>query len=145
MEDVYRAIQEWSAHDAKRVSEEGKRDSRQGAARPAANLRSHAWPRQPMPISLRTLRCLQRRPVISVLLLGNYTRTPPENGGENVSQLQLLLRPREAAEALAISERSLWTLAASGQITPIRIGKSVRYSTEELERYVSEKLRRKAK
>jgi excisionase family DNA binding protein len=49
---------------------------------------------------------------------------------------KLLVVAREAAEALAISERTLWALTASGQITAIRIGRAVRYSPEDLADYV---------
>lgn len=52
---------------------------------------------------------------------------------------QLLLTPREAAEALAISERTLWGLTQPrGSIPCIRLGRAVRYSTDDLRRWIEE-------
>jgi len=44
----------------------------------------------------------------------------------------LLLRPREAAQALAISERTLWGLTKTGTIPCVRLGRSVRYDVADL-------------
>lgn len=52
---------------------------------------------------------------------------------------RLLLRPKEAAEALAISERSLWGLTASNQIPCVRFGRSVRYVADDLRRWIEER------
>ena len=49
----------------------------------------------------------------------------------------LLLTSRQAAEALAISERSLWSKKASGEIAHVRIGRSVRYSVADLQRWIA--------
>ena len=49
---------------------------------------------------------------------------------------RLLLTPREAAEALRISERKLWGLTASGQIPSLRIGRSVRYDINDLRDWI---------
>jgi len=52
-------------------------------------------------------------------------------------QIRLLLTPREAAQALAISERTLWQMTKDRVIDSVRVGKrSVRYSPGALERYV---------
>ncbi len=52
-------------------------------------------------------------------------------------QIRLLLTPREAAHALAISERTLWQLTKDGILESVRVGKrSVRYSQGALLRYV---------
>ncbi|QDU56734.1 helix-turn-helix domain-containing protein [Aeoliella mucimassa] len=48
-----------------------------------------------------------------------------------------LLSPKQASEALSISPRKLWTMTASGEITCVRLGRSVRYSVAELHRLVS--------
>jgi excisionase family DNA binding protein len=50
--------------------------------------------------------------------------------------LTLLLRPREAAKALSISERTLWTLAQRGELRPVRIGRAVAYSIDELRDFI---------
>jgi excisionase family DNA binding protein len=49
----------------------------------------------------------------------------------------LLIRPREAARLLAISERSLWAFTQSGEIPFIRIGRSVRYCPADLAAWIA--------
>lgn len=49
---------------------------------------------------------------------------------------RLLLTAREAAEALSICERTLWTLTNTGALKSIRIGRAVRYAVDDLERYI---------
>jgi excisionase family DNA binding protein len=49
---------------------------------------------------------------------------------------RLLLNVREAAKALAISERSLWTLTNTGVLSSVRIGRAVRYAIADLESYI---------
>ena len=48
----------------------------------------------------------------------------------------LLLTAKQAAEALAISPRKLWSLTASGEISVVRLGRSVRYDRADLERFI---------
>lgn len=43
-----------------------------------------------------------------------------------------LFRPREAAQWLKISERSLWSLTQRGELPAVRIGRSVRYVLADL-------------
>ena len=50
---------------------------------------------------------------------------------------QLLLSAREAAEALAISERTLWSLTKRGEVRCVRIGRSVRYSPDDLADFIA--------
>jgi|HubBroStandDraft_6_1064221.scaffolds.fasta_scaffold470471_1 hypothetical protein len=45
-----------------------------------------------------------------------------------------LLRPRQAAKLLNISERSLWSLSNAGQVPCVRLGRSVRYDPEALDK-----------
>jgi excisionase family DNA binding protein len=45
---------------------------------------------------------------------------------------RLLVTAKEAAKMLSISARSLWTMTNMGTIPSIRIGRSVRYSVEDL-------------
>ncbi len=52
----------------------------------------------------------------------------------------LLVSAREAAAALSISERTLWSLTAKGEIPCVRIGRAVRYSRRELEQFVAARL-----
>lgn len=60
------------------------------------------------------------------------------SGGSLTFEPLLLTAPR-AAEALAISERTLWDLTNRGEIRSIKIGRLVRYSIAELRRWIEEK------
>jgi excisionase family DNA binding protein len=48
----------------------------------------------------------------------------------------LLVPLPQAARILAISERTLFSLTVNGDVKAVRIGRAVRYSIEELRRYV---------
>lgn len=50
----------------------------------------------------------------------------------------LLLTTREAAAALRISERTLFTLTKTGQIPCVRFGRSVRYAPADLQRWIAD-------
>ncbi|NLG44290.1 MAG: helix-turn-helix domain-containing protein [Phycisphaerae bacterium] len=52
---------------------------------------------------------------------------------------QLLLKPAEAAKALGIGPRTLWGLTAAGEISCVRIGRSVRYALPDLEAWIEKK------
>jgi excisionase family DNA binding protein len=55
--------------------------------------------------------------------------------------IRLLLSPREAAQALAVSERTLWQMTKDGVIDSIKVGtRSVRYPVASLERWISEQI-----
>ena len=49
---------------------------------------------------------------------------------------QLLLKPAEAAKALAISERMLRYLTSDGEISCLRVGRSVRYDPMDLRAWI---------
>ena len=51
---------------------------------------------------------------------------------------QLLLTSRQAAQALQISERKLWSMKASGEIPHVLLGHSVRYDLRDLHRCIDE-------
>jgi excisionase family DNA binding protein len=51
---------------------------------------------------------------------------------------RLALRPKEAARALGISDRLLWTKTNCGEIPHLRIGKRVLYRVAELQRWLAE-------
>jgi excisionase family DNA binding protein len=51
---------------------------------------------------------------------------------------KLLLTPLEAAQALSISPRSLWTLTQSGRIRSVRIGRQVRYPVDALNEFIDQ-------
>jgi excisionase family DNA binding protein len=50
--------------------------------------------------------------------------------------LKLLWTSREAAQALSISERTLWSLTHDGKIPCIRIGRSVRYDPADIREWI---------
>jgi len=52
----------------------------------------------------------------------------------------LALRPREAAAALGIGERLLWSKTNAGDIPHLRIGKAVVYPVEALNRWLVEQV-----
>lgn len=58
---------------------------------------------------------------------------------ENNLALKLSLRPREAAKAIGISARTLWTLTQQGEIPHTRLGRSVLYPVEALQRWLQER------
>jgi excisionase family DNA binding protein len=54
----------------------------------------------------------------------------------NDAPAKLLLTAREAAHALAISTRLLWTLTNCGKLPAVRLGRCVRYDPADLARFV---------
>jgi excisionase family DNA binding protein len=48
----------------------------------------------------------------------------------------LLLTAQQAAKALAISPRTLWSLTDSGEIPSVRIGRAVRYDPVDLRTWI---------
>ncbi len=54
-------------------------------------------------------------------------------------QRQLLITVTQAAELLALSRSSIYKLIWTDQLVPIRIGRSVRFSVEHLERFVADR------
>jgi excisionase family DNA binding protein len=49
----------------------------------------------------------------------------------------LLVDTPTAAKMLRVSSRTIWTLANSGELKATRIGRAVRFSIAELERFVA--------
>lgn len=47
-----------------------------------------------------------------------------------------LVKPPEAAQRLAVSERTLWELTNHGDLTCVRIGRSVRYDVLDLDAWI---------
>jgi len=56
------------------------------------------------------------------------------NGARDIERL--LLKPKDAARALSLSPRLLWTLTHRGEIPCIRIGRAVRYDPCDLKEVV---------
>jgi excisionase family DNA binding protein len=63
----------------------------------------------------------------------NATMQTPANASSLPHQL---LKPRDAAKLLAISERTLFTLTKKGELASVRMGKTVRYAQGELAAFV---------
>jgi len=63
----------------------------------------------------------------------------------NESPDRLALRPREAAQMLAIGERKLWELTNRGLIPHVRFGRSVRYPVDALRAWLAEQAADQAK
>ena len=68
---------------------------------------------------------------------------PRDNGQSDVAgvrasstDLTLLLSARDAARAMSVSERTLFTLTKSGDIPAVRIGRAVRYDPRDLRAFV---------
>ena len=51
-------------------------------------------------------------------------------------QIRLLLSPREAAKALSVCEKTLWTLTQKGEIPVMRMGRAVRYPLDRLKEWI---------
>jgi excisionase family DNA binding protein len=48
-----------------------------------------------------------------------------------------LLTARDAAALLTISERTLWSMTACGEIAHVRIRRSVRYDPQDLAKFIA--------
>lgn len=57
-------------------------------------------------------------------------------GFSNDRRSDRLLSREEAARYLAISERHLWAITASGDLPCIKVGRSVRYAIDDLNGYI---------
>lgn len=54
---------------------------------------------------------------------------------------KMLLTPREAAAALSVSERHLFTLTKRDGLRVVRLGRSVRYRVSDIENWLAERAR----
>ena len=53
---------------------------------------------------------------------------------------RLALRPKDAAIALGISERLLWTLTKAGEIPHVRLGRAMIYPVDSLRAYLASRV-----
>jgi excisionase family DNA binding protein len=60
----------------------------------------------------------------------------PELSRTCCGDARLLMTSEEAAEALAVSVRTLRNLQDSGELTPVRIGRAVRFDPSDLRHLV---------
>jgi excisionase family DNA binding protein len=56
--------------------------------------------------------------------------------GPSPAGARLLLTPREAAGALSVCEKTLWSLTKRGELPAVRIGRSVRYDLADLRAFI---------
>lgn len=61
---------------------------------------------------------------------------PPVESADTPANAPKLLTARDAAKALAVCEKTLWNLTERGEISAVRIGRSVRYDPADLTRWV---------
>ena len=71
--------------------------------------------------------------------LSHSTRTMHDLETAPPSSRTLLVTVVQAAEILSLSRSSIYQLIWSDQLVPIRIGRSVRFSVDQLERFVAER------
>ncbi|MCC7085582.1 MAG: helix-turn-helix domain-containing protein [Pirellulales bacterium] len=57
----------------------------------------------------------------------------------SAAPVPLLVDTPTAARMLGVSARTVWTLANCGELRPTRIGRAVRFSVAELERFIAER------
>jgi excisionase family DNA binding protein len=66
------------------------------------------------------------------------TATASPQRRTNDATRPLLVTVRQAAEILSLSRSSIYLLMDAGKLTPIRIGRSVRFSVDHLEGFVDD-------
>lgn len=62
-----------------------------------------------------------------------------QNTRTKIQTPQLLLSAREAAKALSVCEKTLWSMTKRGELPVVRIGRSVRYSIDDLKNWIQKK------
>lgn len=86
-------------------------------------------------------RCIDvpRRPFAGLYLCmapttrDSFTPTQPMTG-------PLLVSIKQAAEMLSLSRSSIYLLIDSEQLSPVRIGRSVRFTVAQLEQFVADRI-----
>jgi excisionase family DNA binding protein len=67
------------------------------------------------------------------------TTTTPHDDGLVPPTRALLVTVAQAAEILSLSRSSIYQLIWTDQLTPIRIGRSVRFSIDQIEQFVEDR------
>ena len=69
------------------------------------------------------------------------TRTEPHPSNDEAEAIRpLLVNAPQAAKILSIGRTALYQLIWDGELTPIHIGRSVRFSVDQLETFVQGRL-----
>lgn len=63
----------------------------------------------------------------------------PRPSPSSATTPKLLLTPREAAKALSVCEKTLWTLTKRGELQAVRIGRAVRYDVTGLQAFINQR------
>jgi|GEM_PF-422684 len=74
------------------------------------------------------------------LYIDMTTTTVPSISNSDDSTRPLLVDVAKAAKILAISRSSVYQLIWNEQLTPVRIGRSVRFSIAQLEQFVADRI-----
>lgn len=65
-------------------------------------------------------------------------RTGMQNNSENkANSIDGLLTAEETAKLLTVSPRTVWALTKTGELPAIRIGRSVRYSRQDIDAFIA--------
>lgn len=56
---------------------------------------------------------------------------------KNEPHIPRLFHPRQAAQYLAVCERSIWNLESRGLLKPVRIGRIVRFDKADLDNFIA--------
>ena len=64
---------------------------------------------------------------------------------DDSNAVSLGLRPREAAKALGIGERLLWSMTNAGEIPHLRIGRAIVYPVDMLRDWMAEQVTKSAR
>jgi hypothetical protein len=79
------------------------------------------------------------KPLIAEIVRATITALGTDRARLDGQTEPLLLLPRDAAQTLAISERTLWEHSVKrGDIPCVRIGTAIRYSPEDLRAWIHE-------
>lgn len=68
------------------------------------------------------------------------TNTPPQHDQEMPSTRPLLVDVMHAAEILSLSRSTIYQLIWTDQLTPTRIGRSIRFPVKQLEQFVADRI-----
>ena len=64
--------------------------------------------------------------------------SPLCGGVDPIDDTRIALSMRECANAIGVSERSVWSLVKSGRLASFKVGRSVRISRHAIEAFISQ-------
>ena len=78
----------------------------------------------------------QKRATSMIEIRGSLVEAAPGHGRDTQRVSPILLSLKDAARALAVSDRSLWEWTKAGRVPHVRLGRRVLYSPDDLRRWV---------